>query len=369
MTDHLRTTLALSLIPNMGARRGRTLLGAVPDPSAIFRLKARDLLAIQGIGKTVAQGILEFRDWDRVDRMVESATAIGARLLPLDDPDYPSQLKEIFDPPLVLWCKGDIRALHRKGIAIVGTRLPSAYGRDMAARFADACVEAGLSVVSGLAYGVDTIAHQTVVERGGVTAAVLGSGIDRIYPSVNTQLADRIADTGGCVVTEFPLGTKPDYMNFPVRNRVVSGLSLGVLVVETGLSGGSMITARLAIDQNREVFVIPHAISSRKGGGGHRLIREGTGKLVESVQDMLDELPWLTRSVQVGPPAAPRWKTVDLSADDRDLCALLERSGRLHIDTLCERLGQPTHLLLMRLLTLECDGLVRQSAGKEFELV
>lgn len=353
----------------MGARRGRALLNAVPDPASVFRLKARDLLAIQGIGRTVAQGILSFKDWDQVDRVLDRTRNVGAELVPLDDPRYPARLKEIYDPPLVLWTKGDLEALNRHQVAVVGTRMPSSYGRDMAVQFAEAAVQAGLGVVSGLAYGVDTVAHQTVVDAGGVTVAVLGSGIDRIYPSVNTLLADRIIAGGGCVISEFPPGTKPDYMNFPVRNRVVSGLSVGVLVVETGLSGGSMITARLAIDQNREVFVIPHPLSSRKGGGGHRLIREGTGKLVESMNDILEELPWLGGKVVVGASTQPRWMSATLEEEDRRLCEQLQRRGRIHIDALSEVAGLPTHILLMRLLTLECDGLVRQSAGKEFELV
>lgn len=369
MTDLLRTTLALSLIPNMGARRGRALLNAVPDPASVFRLKARDLLAIQGIGKTVAQGVLSFRDWDQVDRVLDRTHALGAALIPLDDPRYPAHLKEIFDPPLILWAKGDVAALNRHHLAIVGTRMPSSYGRETAVRFAETAVQAGIGVASGLAYGIDTVAHQTVVDRGGVTIAVLGSGIDRIYPSVNTVLADRIISGGGCVISEFPPGTKPDYMNFPVRNRVVSGLSVGVLIVETGLSGGSMITARLAIDQNREVFVIPHPLSSKKGGGGHRLIREGTGKLVESMQDVLEELPWIHGKVVVGAVKDPRWKSEALPDDDRHVCELLERSGRIHIDALSDATGLPTQILLMRLLTLECDGFVRQTAGKEFELV
>jgi DNA processing protein len=157
-------------------------------------------------------------------------------------------------------------------------------------------------------------------------------------------------------------------MNFPVRNRVVSGLSVGVLVVETGVTGGSMITARLAIDQNREVFVLPHPLTSTKGGGGHRLIREGTGKLVESLGDMLDELPWLTNGVRLETPQ-PRWKTVELSPELLQICMLLDTQGRSNIDTLQDRLQRSTPLLLTQLLTLECEGVIRQSAGKEFDLV
>lgn len=368
MSNPLRTVIALSLIPNLGSRRSKTLLNAVPDPESIFRLKARDLLTIQGVGKTVAQSILSFKGWEEVDRVLSRADQLGVSLLPLDDPRYPVRLREIFDPPLLLWVKGNVDALSIPGIAVIGTRMPSVYGREMAERFSEGVAEAGLSVISGLAYGIDTIAHKTTVERKAPTIAVLGSGIDRIYPRTNAFLADQIVDTGGAVISEFPPGTKPDYMNFPVRNRVVSGLSVGVLVVETGITGGSMITARLAIDQNREVFVIPHPLTSTKGGGGHRLIREGTGKLVESVRDMLDELPWLTNGVRLETPQ-PRWKTAELTSELLQICTLLDTHGRLHIDTLQDHLQRSMPLLLTQLLTLECEGVIRQSAGKEFDLV
>ncbi len=368
MSNPLRTVIALSLIPNLGARRSKTLLQSVPDPESIFRLKARDLLGIQGVGKTVAHGILSFKGWEEVDRILDRADKLGVELLPIEDPRYPSRLKEIFDPPLLLWVKGDVGILESHGIAVIGTRMPSVYGREMAETFTEGLLSAGLTIISGLAYGIDTLAHKTTVDRKGKTIAVLGSGIDRIYPRVNSFLADQIADNGGAVISEFPPGTKPDYMNFPVRNRVVSGLSLGVLVVETGLTGGSMITARLAIDQNREVFVIPHPLISTKGGGGHRLIREGTGKLVESVRDMLDELPWLTNGVRHETPQ-PRWKTAELSSEMLGICVMLDQLGRLQIDTLQERLNRPMPLLLTQLLTLECEGIIRQSAGKEFDLV
>lgn len=368
MQDPLRTIIALSLIPNLGARRSKTLLSIVPEPESIFRLKARDLLSIQGIGKTVAQGILSFKDWEEVDRILEKAHTLGVHLLPLDDARYPAQLKEIFDPPLLLWVNGNVDCLGEPGMGVIGTRMPSVYGRELAEAFSQGLVGAGLNVISGLAYGIDTIAHKTTIEQKGKTIAVLGSGIDRIYPRVNTFLADQIVDTGGAVISEFPPGTKPDYMNFPVRNRVVSGLSLGVLVVETGLTGGSMITARLAIDQNREVFVIPHPLTSKKGGGGHRLIREGTGKLVESVSDMLEEIPWLHQGVRIETPQ-PRWKSVELSDELRAICLMLDEMGRQHIDVLQDRLKRSMPILLTQLLTLECENIVRQSAGKEFDLV
>ncbi len=368
MNETLRTAIALSLIPNIGARRSRLLLEAVADPTDVFRMKPRDLLSIPGIGKTVASGILSFTGWREVDRVLDSAERTGASLIPHDSDRYPSRLKEIYDAPLLLWLKGDPAVLHEPGIAVVGTRMPSAYGTGMAERFTEELVAAGCVIISGLAYGIDTYAHRRCVKAGGRTIAVLGSGIDRIYPRSNSGLTEDIVDSGGVVLSEFPPGTKPDYMNFPVRNRVVAGLSVGVLVIETGLTGGSMITARLALDQGREVFAIPHPLTSDKGGGGHRLIREGGAKLVETVSDVLDELPWLTGTVRVGPAPEPAWRSAELTPELRQICEVLDGAGRVSIEVLQERTGIPTSVLLNRLLLLEFEGCVRQYVGKTFEI-
>jgi DNA processing protein len=281
MNDDIRTRIALSLVSGVGAHRARLMLDRVDRPPDVFKLSESDLLAIPGIGPQVVKSMQTFVGWNYVDQVVKRTEALGCQVIIPEDEVYPDLLRQTDDPPLILWVRGDVSVLQLAGIAVVGTRSPSPYGRDMAALFARELASAGFCIVSGLAYGIDTVAHRSALDAGGATIAVLGSGIDRIYPVPNTDLAERISNGRGLVISEFAPGTKPDYSNFPVRNRVVSGLSLGVLVVETKDKGGSMITARLALEQNREVFVIPHNLKNSRATGCHKLIRESSGKLVE----------------------------------------------------------------------------------------
>jgi DNA processing protein len=250
---------------------------------------------------------------------------------------------------------------------VVGTRRPTAYGKRITEKFTGDLVQHGLTIISGLAYGVDTIAHSSCVKSGGKTVAVLGSGIDWIYPSSNKGLARDIIESDGLIITEFPPGTKPDASNFPERNRIVSGLSLGVLVIETGIKGGSMITARLALDQNREVFVVPHPLDNENGSGCNALIKKGTGKLVQDIGDLLVEFPALQFEENEPVKSKPNWKDMELSGQEAAVCRLLEK-GELHIDKICEYLGKSSHELMGDLLELEMLDCIEQSAGKYFRI-
>jgi DNA processing protein len=338
----------------------------------LFKLTIPDLMRIDGIGKERAVSLTQFDDWGKVDRILEKTESSKARLISITDPEYPNMLRQTFDPPLILWLKGNPGALSQPGIAVVGTRNPGRYGLDQAEAWSRRICAAGLSVNSGLAYGVDAKAHKTAVESGGHTVAVLGSGIDRIYPNRNRGIASQIVSCNGAVVTEYPPGTKPDAVNFPERNRIVSGISHGTLVIESGVKGGSMITARLALDQNREVFVVPHQLGYKKGEGCNYLIRSGQGKLVQSMDDILDELPNFTRSetngdtVQVS--TAKKWESEDnLTETQVALCRFLNDAS-LHIDHLAELMKTEPYKLSAELLDLEMKGLIRQKAGKYFEL-
>lgn len=367
---HLRELVALYLVPNLGAQRIRLLLQAFDHPQDIFRADSDELQYINGIGSATAEDIISFNEWDEADRVIERAGEIGAELMTYWDDDYPALLREIYDPPMLLWIKGDRKVLSNKSIAIVGTRKAGGYGRDMAKEFAIGLSAAGLTIVSGLALGIDGVAHRATVEAGGCTIAVLGSGIDNIYPNRHVRLAHDIIDSGGAVISEFPLGTKPDAGNFPVRNRIVSGVSLGTLVVESGLKGGSMITARSALDQNREVFVIPHPLNKANSEGCNSLIKRSTGKLVQNIEDILVEIE-VHLSPNPGRHAIVKeknWKSKELDALSVTICEALEE-GALHIDHLAEALDIQTHKLLPRLLELEMQECIRQSAGKEFELI
>jgi len=368
----VREFIALHLIDNLGAQRIRRLLQGVEHPQLIFRLKRYELESIRGIGPKTADEIVTFDQWGEVDDILEKTHRTGAQIMTYWDDDYPKLLREIYDPPIMLWIKGDRSILDTSAISVVGTRKAGSYGRKMAAKFSKALVEYGLTIVSGLAYGIDGVAHKATVEAGGKTVAVLGSGIDWIYPSDHKGLASKIVETGGAVISEFPLGTAPEMGNFPVRNRIVSGMSLGTLVAASGIDGGSMITAKSALDQNREVFVIPHAIGHPNALGCNSLIKRGMGKLVQNVEDILTEIEVHFESNEkktaATAPAEKKWKSEKLNARATEICKALE-NGVSHIDKLAEVLETESHQLLPILLDLEMKGLVEQKAGKNFIVI
>ncbi|MFU8811966.1 MAG: DNA-processing protein DprA [Balneolaceae bacterium] len=366
-----RYLIALLQVPGIGVSTARHLVRMVGHEhvASIFSLPPSKLASIDGIGEVRARNILKFDDWKAVDDILKKTEAVGAQLVSYRDEDYPAMLRQTYDAPLLLWVLGDRSALNKPAIAVVGTRSPSRYGAKQASEWTEKLIHAGLAVNSGLAYGVDAIAHRTTVEEGGCTTAVLGSGVDWIYPDKNRAIAKRMIDSGGAVITEYPPGTKPDAGNFPERNRIVSGMSYGTLVIESGRKGGSMITARLALDQNRDVFVVPHALDSAKGEGNNWLIKRGLGKLVQTVEDVLDELPVDAQPTDGKREEGRHYQQIanELSEEQQRLCGWLQEN-ELHIDELCARAGEPTHKLLPALLELEMIGVVRQKAGKYFEL-
>lgn len=368
----VREFTALHLIDNLGAQRIRLLLQFVEHPQLIFRLARHELESIRGIGPKTADDILSFNEWDKVDQILEKTHRTGAEIMTYWDDDYPLLLRQIYDPPLMLWIKGDRKVLATNCLAIVGTRRAGDYGLEMAGKFAAELVEHSLTIVSGLAYGVDGAAHKATVEAGGKTIAVLGSGIDWIYPSEHKKLASQIVETGGAVVSEFPLGTAPDRQNFPVRNRIVSGMCLGTLVTASGIDGGSMITAKSSLDQNREVFVIPHPVGNPNAIGCNSLIKRGMGKLVQNVDDILQEIEVQIEHSNTNtvskPPREKNWKDMELDDYSIRICEALEEESPLHIDGLAGKLGKEPHQLLSKLLTLEMKDCIRQKTGKNFEL-
>ena len=367
-----RSLLALQQVPDFGVRRIKLLLDktGAADISELFSMKMRDLTRIDGIGEHVARNLTDFDDWETVDNMLEKSEKIGAEIVSIYDEDYPLLLRHIYDPPILLWLKGNREALISDGVAVIGTRRPGKYGMVQASKWAQKIAKTGLCINSGLAYGVDAIAHKGALETGGKTVAVLGSGIDVIYPARNSHIAKKIIETGGAVITEHPPGAAPDAANFPGRNRIVSGMSHGVLVVESGIKGGSMITARFALDQNREVFVIPHPLDYARGEGCNYLIRTGQGKLVQSIEDILDEISIETGSGEskVNETPAKKWVALTLNEELKQICEMLTETD-LHIDQISDRTGKPTYTLLPKLLELEMLGAVKQRAGKYFELI
>ncbi|MEO1022713.1 MAG: DNA-processing protein DprA [Bacteroidota bacterium] len=367
----LEALVALSLIHGLGARRVRLLIRHFNDPASIFKRTKAELRAVEGIGEASALAVLSFKDWAAVEKLIAQTDRNGSQLITLMDDRYPTQLKQIYDPPVLLWVKGNPEALSKPGIAVVGTRQSTSYGKKITQQLVQQLVQQDLCIYSGLAYGIDVTAHQMALEHDGCTVAVLGSGIDVLYPSRHAAVANQIIASGGAVLTECPPGTPPDAGNFPLRNRIVSGLSLGVLVTESAIQGGSMITADLALDQNREVFAAPHALDNVQGSGCNYLIKNGA-KLVQTVDDILEELPLehhadtLSRA-DLPEPKHADWKLMDLDSESQALCRTLEEQS-IQIDELADRLSMSTSQLLVLLLRLEMKGIVIQKAGKMFEL-
>lgn len=360
-----RALIALSLVPGVGAGRIRALLAQFGAATAVMGASRTALTRVDGVGPQTAAAIAEFDDYAAVDTQLERAAQIGATLIMPWDDRFPTRLRQIYDPPALLWMRGTLTSADDRALAIVGTRRCTEYGRQQAHYFAQELARQGFTVVSGLAYGIDAAAHRGALDAGGRTLAVLGSGVNRIYPSKHTDLA-RTVIKQGALLSEYALDTPPDASNFPERNRIVSGMTLGTLVVESHHEGGALITARMAVEQNREVFAVPGDVGRKASVGTNRLIQRGHAKLVLDVNDILDELgiaPAAAASDEEAPAGAPA--TESLNAIEQQLYEALD-SDPVHIDTLCAHTGVDPSTALVYLLSLEFKGLVRQMAGKQF---
>ncbi len=347
----LAAWLRLTLIPGIGGERQRKLLAAFGLPEAIFEAGR---LATRAVVGERADLLFDTDPSEAIDQALTWASEPNRHILTLGDPDYPQSLLEIADPPNVLYVRGNPDLLKKPGLAIVGSRNATPQGRQTAELFAKILAEHGLCIISGLALGIDAAAHQGALAAQGKTVAVIGTGANRIYPARNKELAIAISEQGA-IVSEFPLGTPPVATNFPRRNRIISGLSRGVLVVEAAPESGSLITARLAGEQGREVFAIPGSIHSPVARGCHKLIQQGA-KLVETAQDILEEFGTISRP---GLPAQhPATENALLCALGHDPCSL---------DELAERTGYGADHLLGELLTLELAGLIATLPGNRYQ--
>ncbi len=290
ISNTARLHLKLHLTTDVGPIRLRNLITHFGSTDAVLSASIRELERVDGIGPRIAKSIFRSRSDDSVDREIEQATACGLRIVCTEDPDYPQTLLNIPDPPICLYIRGRVEPTDAVAVAVVGTRRCSHYGREQAIRFGEMLGGAGFTVVSGLARGVDGEAHRGALLAGGRTIAVLGNGLPTIYPREHESLAERITATGA-VMSEFPIETQPAPENFPRRNRIIAGLSLGVIVVEAGKASGALITARLANEYNREVFAVPGRVDRPDlAAGVHSLIRDGQAKLTTCLEDVLDEL-------------------------------------------------------------------------------
>lgn len=358
----LRHWLALVRVPGLGPRLGSELLARCQQPEDIFTASPA-LWRQAGATESSLQG-LAAPDWTGVEQDLRWLDHERHQFISLDSPQYPERLKAIADPPLGLFCVGDVELLQSVQFAMVGSRNPSRMGLEMAEDFATTLSRRGLVICSGLAMGVDAAAHEAALKANGLTVAVCGTGLDRVYPAANKALAHAIASEG-LLVSEFPTATPPLPQHFPRRNRIISGMSLGVLVVEAARKSGSLITARMAMEQGREVFAIPGSINNPLARGCHRLIREGA-KLVESADDILEELaPLLPIVDNAGAPSTESNTEQAIPALDDDYLQLLEAMGYepIHANSLIERTGLTAESVSSMLLILELQGLVSVAPG------
>lgn len=361
-----RALVALSLVPGVGSQRIRGLISSMGSAQAVLGASVASLTSVPGIGPDIAVQIAAADYGKAVDEQFFRAGKAGAEMVALGDTNYPFLLRQIHDPPVFLWMRGrlPVSDAPARALAVVGTRRMSSYGLRVTGELTEALVREGFSIVSGLAYGIDAAAHRAALNAGGRTIAVLGSGIDRIYPAQHHGLAEELI-VEGALLSEYAPGTAPDGAHFPRRNRIVSGLALGTLIVEAYEEGGALITARLAVEQNREAFAAPGSIHSPSSAGVNRLIQKGEAKLVRNVDDILEELDMGSKA-----PPAPVKEIPALSPEETTLCrALSTATGPLHINTLCLSAGMDPATALAHLLDLELKGIVKQLAGKQFFLV
>ncbi len=365
--------LALARVDGLGVRGAHKLLEYFGSPQAVFHASLTELEGC-GLPARVAHEIFAQAGVKAAEKEVEGAEKANCRLIPYACEDYPPLLKQIGDPPLVLYVRGDVKVLSQYAVAMVGTRRPTAYGSSVAHRLARDLAQRQLVIVSGLARGIDAASHRGALETDGKTIAVLGSGIDVIYPRENKRLAEKIMEHGA-MISEFPLGTAPTPENFPIRNRIISGLSLGAIIVEAAEYSGSLITARLAVEQNREVYAVPGNITSAQSFGTNLLIKQGA-KLVDQWIDVIEEFPASIRmqllpavEASVEGAATPETASLfeqSLDPDQKAVYEALRADEALFVDSICVSVALPQPRILAALLTLEMSGLVRQLPGKNF---
>ncbi len=363
------------MTPGVGPRAATKLLERFGSPDAVFHARRPELESLRLKGETI-DSIIKQEFHDRAAGELERVKQMGGDILILDDGSYPSLLREIDDPPIVLYVKGSWQAcLEQPGVGIVGSRMCSTYGENASEMLSRDLASRGISIISGLARGIDAAAHKGAIQASGRTIAVLGTGIDSVYPRENTGLVREILASGGCLVTQFPLGTPPLKDNFPYRNRIISGLSLGVLIVEASERSGSLITARLAAEQNREVMAVPGNITSGNSFGTNYLIKSGA-KLVQQWQDVVAELPSEISSAILPPKIEseadsqdkrqPQLVPTGMSETEQKVWEILSPDDSTHIDVLLETSGLSFGDLNTALVGLDIRDLIRVLPGKHY---
>ncbi len=383
ITDLARQYLRIHLTPDVGPLRLKKLLSYFGSMDDVLAASMQGLQKVDGIGPAMARALIESRNDDRIEREIEQASAHGVCIYCVEDEAYPAPLRNISDPPICIYVRGELRRTDTIAIAIVGSRRCSHYGREQAMRFAETLANAGFTIVSGLAYGIDGTAHRGAVRAGGRTIAVLGNGLASVYPAEHVSLAEEVA-CAGAIVSEYPMDTPPDAKNFPPRNRIIIGLSLGVIVVEAGKRSGALITARCAHDYGREVFAVPGRVDRPEFSAGvNGLIRESSAKLVTCLDDVLDELQevgQIMRAQAEDAQSVPGNATVieestkpsstlldTLSAQERAIVDAVTK-GSADADAICEATQMDMARVTSLLTSLQLKGQLRRLPGNEFAM-
>jgi DNA processing protein len=347
---------ALSSIEGIGLARIKLLIERFGNASAVFEQTAASLMELDSISERAANYILKQVDWDLIEKKFIDSFPAGASFISITDSDYPDKLRNIPDPPPYFYYSGNLNVLNYPSLAVVGSRKPGDYGRRVTRSIINELAASGITIVSGLAYGIDSIAHEAALKSGGKTVAVFGNSLDIIYPAGNRKLADQIEDRG-CLISEFPKGTKPAPFNFPVRNRIISGLCEGVLVIEAQERSGALITANHALEQGRDVLAVPGNIDNRLSDGPNKLLRQGAIP-VSSAQDIFDNFRWHKPSGE----KKTSYKRPNLSGEEKIVFEHLSVEP-IHLDELIRKVGLGPGKTAEVLLNLELKGFILRKPG------
>jgi len=366
MNSELLNQLALTLVPNIGDVQAKILVNHFGDATSIFKAKKSSLEKIEGIGEVRAKSIKEFDDFHLAEHELKFIEKFKIKTLFLTDADYPKRLLNCYDSPTLLFYKGRADLNASKIVAIVGTRSNTDYGKNFTEKLVKDLSEQNILIISGLAHGIDAIAHKAALKNNLPTVGVVGHGLDTVYPSANTNLAkDMVKDSGG-ILSEFFSGTKPDKHNFPLRNRVVAGLSDCTVVVETNIKGGSMITAKLADAYNRDVFAVPGRTTDKVSSGCNHLIKYNKAILLTDAEELLDVLGWKEKKKE---KKQQKELFIELSPEEKQIIQLLQEKELVHIDEINLKSGLSSSAAAASILNLELQNVIASLPGKMYKLL
>jgi DNA processing protein len=366
MYPELIYQLALTLVPNIGAVQAKILLQQF-DVADIFKAKKRELEKIEGIGAFKADCIKSFSDFSKAEEEIAFIEKYKIRPLFITHPDYPKRLLNCYDSPTLLYYKGEADLNSEKVIAVIGTRSHTDYGKQITEKLIEDLTEQNVLVISGLAHGIDAIAHKSSLKNNLSTVGVLAHGLDQVYPSQHTGLAKEILKSGGGLLTEFRSKTKPDKHNFPTRNRIVAGMSDATIVVETGIKGGSMITAELANNYNKDVFAFPGKVTDTKSAGCNYLVKNNRAVLLTDAQELIDLMNWEQKTLK-SKTRSQRELFIELNNDEKIIIGILREKNSVHIDEINFKSGLSSSSVAAAILNLELQNVVLSLPGKQYQI-